>query len=164
MQIKTTMRGHLTPARMASIKKFTTVNAGEGVEKREPSCTVGGNVTRYSHYGKYCSGSLKKTKNRAMIWPRNSVLGTHPEKTIIQKDACTHVHGITIYNSQDMKAAKYLSTEEWIKKIWCIHTHTHNIILLRHKKECNIAICTDMNGPKDCHTEWNKSDREKQIL
>ena len=56
------MRGHLTPARMASIKKFTTVNAGEGVEKREPSYTVGGNVTWYSHCGKYCSGSLKKLK------------------------------------------------------------------------------------------------------
>ena len=42
MQIKTTMRYHLTPVRMAIIKKST--NAGEGVEKREPSCTVGGNV------------------------------------------------------------------------------------------------------------------------
>ena len=32
MQIKTTMRYHLTPIRMAVIKKFTT-NAGEGVGK-----------------------------------------------------------------------------------------------------------------------------------
>ena len=44
MQIKTTMRYHLTPVRMAIIKNLQTVNAGEGVEKREPSCTVGGNV------------------------------------------------------------------------------------------------------------------------
>ena len=44
MQIKTTMRYHLTPVRMAIIKSLQTVNAGEGVEKREHSCTVGGNV------------------------------------------------------------------------------------------------------------------------
>ena len=44
MQIKTTMRYHLTLVRMAIIKNLETINAGEGVEKREPSCTVGGNV------------------------------------------------------------------------------------------------------------------------
>ena len=44
MQIKTTMRYHLTLVRMAAIKKLQTVNAGEGVEKREHSYTVGGNI------------------------------------------------------------------------------------------------------------------------
>jgi len=43
MQIKTTMRYHFTPVRMAAIQK-STINAGEGVEKREPSYTVGGNA------------------------------------------------------------------------------------------------------------------------
>ena len=40
-QIKTTMRYHLTPVRMVIIKSLQTINAGEGVEKREPSSTVG---------------------------------------------------------------------------------------------------------------------------
>ena len=35
------------------------INAGEGVEKREPSYIAGGNVNWYSHYGKQCGGSLK---------------------------------------------------------------------------------------------------------
>ena len=43
MQIKTTMRYHLTPVRMTAIKK-STINAREGVEKREPSYTIGGNA------------------------------------------------------------------------------------------------------------------------
>ena len=41
MQIKTTMRYHPTLVRMIIIKNFQTINAGKGVEKREPSCTVG---------------------------------------------------------------------------------------------------------------------------
>ena len=44
MLIKTTMRYHLTPVRMAIVKKSTKINAGEGVEKMECSCTFGANV------------------------------------------------------------------------------------------------------------------------
>ena len=44
MQIKITMRYHLMPVRMAAIQKLQTINAGEGVEKRELSYTVGGNA------------------------------------------------------------------------------------------------------------------------
>ena len=44
MQIKTTMRYHLTLVRMAIIKSVQTINAGEGVKKREHSCIIGGNV------------------------------------------------------------------------------------------------------------------------
>ena len=45
MQIKAKMRCHLTLVIMAIIKKnLQTITAGEDVEKRESSCTVGGNV------------------------------------------------------------------------------------------------------------------------
>ena len=42
MQIKTTMWYHLMPIRMAIIKNLQTIDSGEGVEKRVPSYTVGG--------------------------------------------------------------------------------------------------------------------------
>ena len=45
MQIKSTMRYFLTLVRMASSENLQTTNAGEGVEKWERSCSVGGNVT-----------------------------------------------------------------------------------------------------------------------
>ena len=49
-QIKTTIRYHLTPVRMAIMKKnLQTINAGERVGKKEPSCNVGGNINWYSH-------------------------------------------------------------------------------------------------------------------
>ena len=40
--------------------------------------------------------------------------------------------------------------------------HIHNGILLSHKK-WNNAICNNLNGPRDYHTKWNKSDRERQM-
>ena len=43
IKIKTTMRYHLTLVGMAAYK-MSTINAEEGVEKREPSYTVGGNA------------------------------------------------------------------------------------------------------------------------
>ena len=46
-------------AEWPSLKNLQTIHAGEGVEKREPSCTVGGNVNWYSHYGEQYGGSLK---------------------------------------------------------------------------------------------------------
>jgi hypothetical protein len=44
MQIKTTLRFHLTPVRMAIFKSKTTTNAGEDSVKQEPLYTVGGNA------------------------------------------------------------------------------------------------------------------------
>ena len=45
MQIKTTMRYHLMPVRMAAIQNLQTINAGEGMEEREPSYTLLGMQT-----------------------------------------------------------------------------------------------------------------------
>ena len=41
--------------------------------------------------------------------------------------------------------------------------HIYNGILLSPKKERNWVICWDVDGSRDCHTEWSKSEREKQI-
>ena len=51
MHTEITMRYHLTAVRMAIIKSLQIVNAGEGVEVREPLYTVTGNVNWGSHFG-----------------------------------------------------------------------------------------------------------------
>jgi hypothetical protein len=50
MQIKTTLRFHLTPVRMAKIIQVTA-DAGEDVEKEEHSSIVGGIASLYNHSG-----------------------------------------------------------------------------------------------------------------
>ena len=42
--------------------------------------------------------------------------------------------------------------------------HIYNGILLSHKKEWNNAICSNMDGPRDCHTEWSKSEKDKYMI
>ena len=41
--------------------------------------------------------------------------------------------------------------------------HTYNGILLSHKKEWNNAICSNVDGPRNQHTKWSKSQTEGQI-
>ena len=41
--------------------------------------------------------------------------------------------------------------------------HIYNRILFSHEKEWNNAIWSYIDGPRDYHTKWSKSDREKQI-
>ena len=43
-----------------SSKSLQTTNAGKGVEKREHSCTVDGNLNWYSPYGRWYGDSFKK--------------------------------------------------------------------------------------------------------
>ena len=41
--------------------------------------------------------------------------------------------------------------------------YIYNEILLHHKKEQNNAICSNVNEPRDCYTEWRKSDKDNII-
>ena len=59
---QTTMRYHFTLVRMLLSKSLQTINAGEGVEKRERSYTVDGNVNWYSHCGRqYAAAAAAKS-------------------------------------------------------------------------------------------------------
>ena len=59
MQIKTTMRYHVTPVRTAKITAPETTDVGKDAEKKERPWAVAGNANWCSHYGKQCGGSSK---------------------------------------------------------------------------------------------------------
>ena len=105
MQIKTTMRYHLSPVRWL-LSKRQQINIGEDVVKREPCCTTGGNVSWCSHYGKQYRDSSKKLKIELLYNSAISLLGIYPKKikTLIKKDMHSCGHCSIIYNSQDMEA------------------------------------------------------------
>ena len=42
--------------------------------------------------------------------------------------------------------------------------YVHNWISLHHKKEQNLAICDNMDRPREYYAKWNKSDGERQTL
>ena len=101
-------------------------------------------------------------KNRTTIRPSNPTTGhipwgNHNSKRVMYQN----VHCSSIYNSQNMEAT-YVSINRWIDKEDV--AHIYNGILLRHKKKWNWVMCNEVDGSRVCHTEWSKSEREKQTL
>ena len=113
--------------------------------------------------------------------PAIPLLDIYPEKmkTLIWKDTCTPMFIAALFTiAKTWKQPKCPSTDEWmvvcvyIYMCVCvcvcvcvyIYIYIHNAILFSHKKEWNIAICRNMDACRVYHTEWSKSDRERQIL
>ena len=57
-----------------------------------------------------------------------------------------------------------MSINRWMDKEDVVHIYIYNGILLSHRKEWNWVICSDVDAHRVCHSEWSKSEREKQIL
>ena len=76
-------------------KNSQTINAGERVEKRESSNTVGGNANWYSHYEEQYGGSLKNFKIELPYDP--ALLGICPEKNMIQIDTYTPIFTVSLF-------------------------------------------------------------------
>ena len=55
-----------------------------------------------------------------------------------------------------------MSINRWMDKEAVVHTYKR--ILLSHKKEHIWVSSEEVDEPRACYTEWNKSEREKQVL
>ena len=137
MQIKTTMRYHLTPVRMTIIKRLQTINAGEAVEKRECSCSVGGNVNWYSRYGRRYGDSFKRKLGIKPLYdPESPLLGIYPEETKIEKDTCIPLFIAALSTiARTWKQPRCPSTDAWIKKLWYVYTMEYYSATKRNASE-----------------------------
>ena len=77
-------------------KSLQAINCGEGVEKREPSYTVGENANKYSHYGEQCGDSLKN-EIELPYDPAIPLLGIHTKETRIERDTCIPMFIATLF-------------------------------------------------------------------
>ena len=87
MQIKTTVRYHFTQSEWLLSKSLQAINAGEGVEKREPSYTVGGKLVQ--PLWRTVWRFLKKLEIELPYDPAIPLLGIHTEETRTERDMCT---------------------------------------------------------------------------
>ena len=128
------------------------INAGEGVEKREPSYNVGGNVTCCSPLQRTVWRFLKKLKTELPYDLAIPLLGIYLKKTLIPKDTCTPVFIAALFTiAKTWNQPKCPSTDEW-RKMWYAHTCTHTIwndgIVLSHYKSEMLSSAVTWMDPE----------------
>ena len=154
------MRYHLTPIRMAFINNLRT-NAGENVEKREPTYTVVRNLQWYSHCEQYedLIKQTSKLKIEVIYDTAIPLLAVYLEKSILQKDTSI-LNLFQSYLQQPGHGNKISAHQQRIDEEYVVYTHTHTHThthtrwnTIQPLKEQNSTICSDMDRPSNCYTE-----------
>ena len=171
MQIKTTIRHHLTPVRMAIIKKNTNSKCRQGCGQKGIFVHCWWECKLMQPLWKTLCRFVKKLKPELPYNPAIPLLGIYQEKQTKKQNTpentnskrCMHtsVHRSIINSCWDMDAVWVSIADEWMKKRWHIYTHTveYNSAIKRNKSLSFATMWMELEG-----IYLNKSEREIQIL
>ena len=100
-----------------------------------------------------------KTRNKKLPYdPAIPLVGIYWENHNLKEHMYPNLHCSTIYKSQDMETTE-LSVNRWMDK--AVVVHICNGILLSQRKERIWINSSEVDKPRACCSEWNKSEREK---
>ena len=122
MQVKTTVRCHLTLVRIAIIKKSTNNKCWRGCGEKVILLHCW-NVSWCSHFGEQCGGSIKNLKIELCIWFRDPIPRHISRENNNLKNTCTSVFTASLSKiAKTWKQCKCPLIDEWIKKMRYTYT------------------------------------------